>query len=539
MKSSSNVYRFSGLIAVLGLFTLLVAFIVMLLLPDIRLAAWGLLALGIILLATAFIIDFRRVSHAITGKRGRFSTGTTVMVSVFIGIILLVNFISIGSYHRFDLTGLAHFTLTSQTKDVLSKLETPVQALCFFVPNDQYGIGSYATNLLAEYQKYTDQLSVEFIDPDEHPDQAKQYSITQYQTVVFETQLGRRLVSPQEMVQIGTDQQGKPQIVGVEAEHAFTSAILEVTGTIQKKVYFLTGHGEADINSNYSYAKKGLQDNLYQVDTLDLATNPSIPEDAAALIIAGPQEPIPTEELVIIAKYLVNSGPALILVDPSSSPEIKVLLSLWGVVTGNGTVIDPSSYATPDIDSPRVPMARNAFGLSTIYFPGATPIIPFPEYVPTENATTGEVFWTSENSSIQMKMLLWTSNDSWVEKNFDPNKKPEFNEGTDMKGPLALGFLIFTPPSSEGKPGAALIVIGDSDFASNQHFYNASNGDLFLTAVNWLTAGKELISIDRTVLPFRRLVITPGETNFINYSSIGLMPLLVLVVGSIIWWRRR
>jgi hypothetical protein len=540
MKSTSDVYRFTGLIAVLGLLTLLVGLVVMILLPDIRFAAWSILALGILLLATAFIIDFRRVGRTLTGKRGRFTTGTTVMVSVFIGITLLVNAISIGNYHRFDLTGLAQFTLTSQTKEVLSKLETPVQALCFFTPNDTYGIGSYATSLLAEYQNYTDQLSVEFIDPDEHPDQAREYGITQYQTVAFETEKGRRLVPLYEYVTY--DAQGNP--TGVEAENAFTSAILEVTGVVQKKVYFLTGHGEADINSSYSYARQGLLDNLYKVSTLDLARTPSIPDDCATLIIAGPREPIPSEELVTIAKYLVSGRQALILVNPDPPQGIRLLLSLWGIATANGTVIDPSSYLAPSIDTPRVPSARNNFGLSDVYFPGATPINPFPEYEPsTTNPTTGEVLpqvvWTSANSSIQMYMLLWTSDDSWLEMNFDPSEEPEFDEGTDLKGPLALGFLIFTPPSSEEEQGAALIVIGDSDFASNQHFYNGNNSDLFLSAVNWLAAGKELISIERKVLPFRRLVIGPAETKVIQFTSIGLMPLLVLVMGSIIWWRRR
>ena len=122
MQTGSGTYRLSGLIAVLGLLTILVGLIVMIVLPGIRLIAWGLLLLGIILLGAAFTIDYRRVSRAITGRRGRFSTGTTVMASIFIGIVLLVNAISIGNYHRFDFTGLAQFTLTSQTKEVLGEL---------------------------------------------------------------------------------------------------------------------------------------------------------------------------------------------------------------------------------------------------------------------------------------------------------------------------------------------------------------------------------------------------------------------------------
>ena len=84
-----------------------------------------------------------------------------------------------------------------------------------------------------------------------------------------------------------------------------------------------------------------------------------------------------------------------------------------------------------------------------------------------------------------------------------------------------------------------LAIIGDSDFASNSHFYNEYNSTLFLTSVNWLTLGAEVISIDRKVLPFRSLVVNQDTANFINYSSIALLPLLVLVVGGVIWWRRR
>ncbi|MBI4188466.1 MAG: GldG family protein [Chloroflexi bacterium] len=555
MKNTANIYQFSGLIAVLGLVALVVGFVVMILLPDIRLAAWGLLLLGVLLMSTAVIIDFRRVGRALTGRRGKFSTGTTVMAVTFIGITLLANAISLGNYHRFDVTGVSQFTLTQQTKDVIKNLKTPVKALAFFIPaiptsndpgNTAAILYNYGTTLLTEYKNSADKLSVEYIDPDENPDRARQYNITQYQTVVFETEKGRRLVPLGQFITY--DAQGAP--TGIEAEHAFTSAILEVTGTIQKKIYFLTGHGEGDISSTaasgYSQARESLLDNLYKVDTLDLTINPVIPDDAAALIVAGPQEPIPTKEAETIEQYLKSGKQALFMINPNPPKEIKQLLANWGITAGDGTVIDPSSYVAPSIDSPSVPSTRNEFGLPTIYFPGATAIIPNPEYKPTATMTEqGEILpqiiWKSENSKIQMSRLVWTSNDSWLEMNFNPLGKPEFTEGTDIKGPLGLSFLIFVPPSSENTtgPGTALIVIGDSDFVSNQHFFNGNNGDLLLNAVNLLTTGKEIISIKRRVLPFRRLVVGPEAANFIRISSIGLLPLIVLTAGVIIWWRRR
>ncbi|MFC2048450.1 Gldg family protein [Chloroflexota bacterium] len=412
MKIGGNIYRYSGLIAVLGLAALLVGLLVMLLLPDIKIAAWGVLLLGMLLLALAFIIEFQGVGAALTGRHGRFRTGTTVMASVFVGIIIFANAISVGNYQRFDVTSLGQFTLTSKTKDMISNLETPVEAVCFFVPNDPNGTASYATSLLNEYKNYTDKLSIRTIDPDEHPDQARQYGmdviyaiykaygITDIQTIVFENQGHRRQVT-------------SPEITG-EAEHAFTSAIMEVTGTVQKKVYFLTGHGEADISTNYSYARESLRDNLYQVGTLDLVATPQIPDDCAALVIAGTQEPLSSSEMEIIKQYLDEDGQALILVNPNPPQEIRQLLSSWEVKIEDGIVIDESSYVAPNKQSPRVPRTRNAFGLSEdVYFPEATAILP------------GE---PAEDSTIRLTPLVYTSNDSWLEKNQVPDEEPKFDE---------------------------------------------------------------------------------------------------------------
>jgi len=526
----------TALIAVLGLASLFIGLILMLILPGIKAYSWMILALGVVLLVASFIIEFRRVRGALVSRRGKFGTSTTIMVSIFIGIILLVNAISIGNYHRFDFTGLAQFTLTSQTKDVLAELETPVDVLCFFTPDNP--VREYAKNLLTEYEYYTNQLSVEEIDPEIYPDRARHYGVTDmaasYGTVVFESTKGQRSVYG-------------PQIV-VEVEHAFTSAILEVTGTIQKKVYFLTGHGESSVLSDYSSAREGLLDNLFQVETLDLFYTPDIPEDCAVLIIPGPTKSMTGDELVILNNYLKNNGALMVLVNPNPPQEVKQLLSSWGVEIEDGTVIDPTSYAAPGMENLLITSLRNFLGLRNIYFPGATAIIPQPIYEPQllPDTTPPEFIWINENTRIEMYSLVRSSADSWLEKNFDPDEEPEFNEGVDLEPPLNISLLISAPPEDEAQEesmekiqGPRLIVIGDSDFASNKHFFNGNNSDLFLNSVNLLTAGTELISIDRKVLQTRGLIIGPEEVRFLNISSIGLLPIIILVIGGIIWWRRR
>ncbi len=515
---------YSGFLTVLGLLILITGAVITVQLPAMRTAAWGILAIGAALIFVAFLLSLRRVGRALVSRQGKIGAGSMVMASTLIGIVVILNAISFQGFHRFDVTGAAQFTLTSQTKDILKGLTAPVKAITFLTPTDTTGIGTYIISLMTEYQNYTDKFTFQVIDPDEHPDQARQYGITQYETVAFESGSHRQLVPPQD--------------IATEAEHAFTSAILQVTGTIQKKIYFLTGHSEANISSTnsdgYSKVRNGLRDNLYQVDTLDLLFTPAIPKDCAVLVVAGPREQLSDNETAIIQSYLATGGAAMFLLNPGGVPAgTGSLLSKWGVDIADGTVIDPTSYAAPSMDSPSVPRIRDFFGLTVAYFPGSLALVP----------------QEKPQGVFDVTALLWTSKDAWLEKDFTPGKAPVFDDGKDLKGPLALGVLITpTPPPTPTSatapmpptpPDTRIIIMGDSDFASDQHFYNGNNGQLFVQAVNVLAEGKEVISIDRKVMPFRRLVTGPETTSFIQYSSVGLVPMLVLLAGGIVWWRRK
>src|SRR5271157_2445183 len=158
--------------AILGLVSIVVGFLITLILPEIRVIGWALIGFGVILVGSAAVIDFRRVRGAVSSKRGKFGTGTSVMVIVFVGIIIFVNAISVGVYHQFDLSALSQFTLSSQTKDALAKVKTNIDVLCFFLPTDDAAhTETYALNMLDEYQNYTNDLNIKIIDPDKNPEE--------------------------------------------------------------------------------------------------------------------------------------------------------------------------------------------------------------------------------------------------------------------------------------------------------------------------------------------------------------------------------
>ena len=187
-------------------------------------------------------------------------------------------------------------------------------------------------------------------------------------------------------------------------------------------------------------------------------------------------------------------------------------------------MIDPSSHVAPDPDTPLIPRTRNAFGLAEVYLPGAAAVIP-QEEIP---------------AGLTVAPLAWSSPESWLEGEFRSGEKSQFDEQTDRKGPLAVGALVSAPSAAGSQEiGTRLVVIGDSDFAANRHFRNGNNADLFLSSINWLAEGEEIIAVDRKVLPIRRLILGPEQARFLHISSIGLLPLLLLVFGGYLWLRRR
>lgn len=502
-------------LALAGLATLFLGFVLRLILPGLSAYAWGILAVGVALLAAAVVFDFRRVKGALSSRRGRFGVGTTVKASLFAGIVVLANAISVGTYHRFDFTSLAQFTLTSQTKDVLAGLDEPVEVVTFFGSTVSAALSGYARNLLAEYQNYSDRLTVRDVDPDLSPDQARQYQVdelgVQYGVAVFQGEGGQRQVYG-------------PQISG-EAEHAFTSAILEVTGKRQKKVYFLTGHGEGDIGSTFDSAASGLRDDLFMVDTLDLLRTPEIPSDAAVLVVAGPREPLTAGELATMEAFLRGGGRMLVLLDPGTPQGFRQLLAGWGMQFFDGAIVDPASHVAPNQQTVLVPRTQNYFGLPQTYFPGAAAL------QPAEKTPEG----------VSIVPLVWSSQSSWLERTVPAGAQPAYDAGTDLKGPWAVGALISagSVDGSATEEGMRLAVISDSDFITNQHYRNESNSGLFLTLMTWLATGKEIVSVDRKVLPVRPLVLNPEQVRFLLISSIGLFPLILLLVAGWIAWRRR
>jgi ABC-type uncharacterized transport system involved in gliding motility auxiliary subunit len=538
----SKLKKYRNLTAVLGLISLFLAGLVGFFLPELIDSVVGLLLLGLMLLTISVLGSLTAIKEFMAGKRSRYWLNTMAMIAVFIAGMIMANYLGATHHRRFDLTASDRFTLADQTINIIKGLESPIQAIGFFSDDPHHHrVRAAARNLFEEYRHFNRRFSFKFVDPEVRPAVARQYRVSADGSIVFVS--GSRQKTVREI-----------------NEQTFTSALLEVTGIQTKKIYFSSGHGERDINDHgpagCDLARRGLIRELYQVETLHPASTAVIPADCAVLVIAGPQKAFQSWETEAIKNYLRRNGKVLLLVDPNPPAEVNLILRDWGITIGKGRITEQKAYAVPDKNTPAVfkgnyPPVIITTGLDTTYFREATAVMLTGELSRVlKNDTEGQddrANWPLtpiEHENLVILPAVLTTTASWLQQSVHEADAAKIGK---IKGPLALASLVIARAPLIAQESVDLVnqkltrlaIFGDSDFISNAHIPNGGNGDLFLNAVSWLAEEASLINIRPKQVTFTRLVISAGEQRFIRYSSVGLLPLLALIVGVGLWWRNR
>ncbi len=482
---------------------------------QLDLIGQGLLVAGAILVLTYLVAFPSEALRVVRARQTRYGSNTAVLIAAVAGILVAANILGTRYHYRWDLTRTGRFTLSEQTRQILAELKGPLRAYAFYTEGVTSEDRIRAEDLLKEYKNASPLFDYEFIDPDRDPSRALQYNVRLYGTVVFEYQ-GRR----QEATSV--------------SEQQFTSAILRVVRESPKKVYFLVGHGERDSSSfdrpGYSEAKRALEANSMNVATLNLTTAQSVPDDADAVVIAGPTRPALPQELDALSKYLARGGGVVMLAEPDTPQPFVDWLRQYGVQVGPGVVVEPGRAYFGDPLTPVVDtyepgqITRN---LAATVFAVATAV------TRTAETPTGLVYTD----------LFKTTDQSWLETD---RSVARYDPGVDTKGPLTLAMTVEGRFPGSDQSGSAqngrLVVVGDADFAANQWAAAPGNNDLFLRLVSWAAKqqeGEQLVSIPPQPSNEPNLILTSQQQNLVFLSSVVFLPAIVLLVGAIVWYRRR
>jgi len=516
--------RILSILSYLGMALVFGALAVRLLKPEWNQYAVYASWTGLALVLIYTLGQWREIVAYFRRRNTRYGAITVVSILTVLGILVAVNYVSVRQNKRWDLTSNQQYSLSDQK--LLRDLKSPVKFIVFEKPEN---VGNFKPRL-DEYQYLSKQVNVEYIDPDKKPIPAKEYEIQNYGTVVVEYM-------------------GRKERVTTANEQDLTGALVKVLNPKERRVYFLSGHGEKDPTdterAGYSAIIDALRRDNYQWEKLVLAQTNMIPENATVIIVAGPRTDLLEGEVTLLREYLEKrAGKLLVMLDPpepgKEMPLLTGLLHEWSIEPGNNVVIDASGVGRLFGGDASVPVAASypqhaitaGFELLTA-FPLARSMSP------AEKPANGRVPQT----------IIETSSKSWAETDLAPKGQVAMNpEKGDKPGPVSIAVALSAAAQSDAaakkpddgeKPETRVVAIGDSDFATNAALGIQGNRDLFMNIVNWLAQQENLIAIRPKDAADRRLTITADQMKILTLMAIVFVPAAVLGVGVFAWWRRR
>ncbi|MBI3241924.1 MAG: GldG family protein [Chloroflexi bacterium] len=493
-------------------------------------------AIGLLGIALFGGLEVDLLTRALKSRQARYGAEALVLVVVFVVVVGLVNFIVVFNdrigpvpiKHRWDLTETQDNTLTPETLKVLSELTEPVKVYAFFT-RDAFNLEA-TKGLLDNYKANGgDNFGFEIVDPDARPTVAREHGYTTDGTLVVE-------------------RGDQSESVTGATESGLTNAIVRLSNPTKRIIYFLGGHGERSIDDTGENGLSGVKADLdvinYEVRSLTVITE-TLPSDASAIVIAGPQSPYTEEETKVISDYLANGGKAIIMMDPPAlttaepgapDPLADYLSANWGLTLRHDLVIDLSQYV-PDIG--QLAPATLSYGFSPITRDpqDQRKVAFFPYSRSIAIAEAGSL-----PPDVTSVSIVQTSRNAWGETNIDSINagNPALEEG-DATSPDGLS-VVATAENITTK--TRLVVFSSSSFALNvfkqQGGDRFANSTLLLNSIKWVATDDQLIGLTPKETVSRSLnIFTNRDLAIIILLSCLLPPLLVIIGGVSVWWSRR
>ena len=516
--------RYAPIAVVVGLVGLVGAAGIWLIQQQFNTYVQASLAVGLLGLAVAVLLDPGAVQAWAGRRQARYGANAALMVVAVLGIAILANYLVVQNAKQWDLTANKINTLAPETLAAIKELPAPVKAIGFYSTR-LASTQTTAKNLYEQYRVASGgKFTYEFHDTVGDPALARQYNIgTDGTTVLI----------------MGTHQE---QVTNA-AEADVTGALIRLMHPTARGVYVTTGHGELGIDSTAQRSMSTVVDLLkaqnYTVKPIDLTVTSTVPTDTRVLVVAGPLVPLSQQEVNVITAYMLQGGALVVMLDPTIATQAPVtatdplatyLAQTWGLTLDNDVVVDLYNSIT---NQPLYPL-NSTYGSSLITsrLQNIRTVFPVARSVSYPAAGTGFTN-TTFSALVTLDPAAWGETNFIAESN-NGQQLPTL-DATDIKGPLNVAV-----SAEDSTTHSRVVVFGNSAFASNTGSSFGANATLLVNTIDWSTVDESLINLTQKTPTTPTLQLTNALTvNAIFVITVILMPLLVLVFGGVVWFRRR
>lgn len=512
-------------------------------------------------------------------KKLKHGTMATVFTCVFVALLVLVNVVTTMIFDRYpvtiDLTSNKIYSVSNDTEDYVKKVNVDVQVTVFADENTYTNYSSYnkqAVELLKNYSKLNHHITYRFVDIDSHPEIVKEYTDTISQfDIIFETKTkvdGKEISRTrklgmldlltftdefeQKLSQSGYSIDTLAQQAGGDlaflsyygsyvessnAEQAFTSALMTVTDPNPVYVTILTGRSEL---TQLTYFQTLLTANGYNVNTVDI-TSEDIPSDTDVVVIPAPKTDYLEEDITKVSDFLNNDGKLgkqllyIASYGQEDTPNLDEFLSEYGLAIGDGVICESDSGKY--YNSPCVTVAsdvsdnftqdvstENPAILSALCRPVKTlfdeqDMVSTDAYLKSsDSAYTANVNISQTTGQVQIGDALVKGQQNYMAV----GSKAKFTDDnkTLYSNVIAVG--------SEG-------LLSDTYLQYSQY----QNSEYFISVINGLTGKTAGITITPKTITGNVFDITQQQKTALKWTFCLGVPVVVLVVGIVIWVRRK
>lgn len=446
-------------------------------------------------------------------RQTKYGAYAFVYTLVVIAVLIVANWLASKHNKSVDVTANKQYTLSDQTKKVVGNLKSDVN-IYYFDASTGY---DRARDILDRYVNLNpSKVHVLYVDPDKKPDVA-------------------RVEGARAMGDIIVDNGVKKETAKALTEEEITGAIIRDIKSGVRTACFVQGSGEHSLDDTgrdgYSTLKDALERNNYKTQAISLIEKPTVPQECTIVVVGGPKHDYLQPAADALKTFVQNGGRAIVNLDPvldlpppdgklGDTPNLTALVANWGVTAKDDVILDMSA-------------ASQMFGQLSPVVGSYTqqPIV----RVMGDNASVMPLSRSLEVKS-PAEALFSSTGDSYALTNPKlPIHQADIEKGA--KGPFVLGA---AATIGTGDKAGRVVITGSSDWMSN-FILSApiANRDLALNMANWLTSDEDLISIRPKEPEDRRLNITGTGVRVLFLTSVIGLPLIVILAGVSVWWKRR
>jgi ABC-type uncharacterized transport system involved in gliding motility auxiliary subunit len=456
-------------------------------------------------------------SQWLKARQTKYGAYAAIYILVVLAIVVVANVLADRFNKSYDTTSNKRYSLSDQTKKIVTGLKQNAN-ITYFNQSTRFQQGK---DLLDQYANLSPKVHVDYVDPDKNPELARAAGVREFGTAV---------------VQIGD----KKETAKSMTEEGITGAFIRDLKGTTRTVCFAGGSGEHAIDDTerdgFSQFKDLVSKDEYQARAIDLLQKAEVPADCTTLVIAGPTHDYLQPQVDAIKSYVENGGRAFFMFDPpvqfgrsqvATNDALTNLLQSWGVTLDKDIILDLNPMGQLAGLGPQVALVTTYSGQPIVsQMRGSAVGFPLSRSMQIKNADKTSVEKLFDSSSSSLATYNLSSPEVSVA---DPNNR---------KGPLtiaAAGTYNTGKQNSQGR----FVVTGSSSWAANRFLGFNGNSDLALNALNWLASDEDLISIRPKQQEDRRVTMTRAQLILVRAISQFVLPLMVVIAGTLVWWKRR